>query len=485
MRDLRALVLAATATTSLLCAQSNLQFTAAPIPNVPVPIAVDSIFGDCDADGDLDFVLVAATGPRIYRNDGSGVFTDQTALFPPFAPNMRTAAFVDVDGDQRREVLLTWDGLLRLFRLLPDGTWQELANAFPPALPTVHGAVAVDVDNDGDEDLACAGHWLGGGANQLLTNDGTGVFTATQPFPGTAFQVLAIDAEQDGDMDLFTARGGFSLWRNDGGGTFTDVSAAQLPTGIGMPNSMDSGDVDGDGLVDLVLGNTSLGDLLLVNLGGGIFGRRTLTVPQPSAFTQTVALADVDGDGQLDWPRGTINYGQPTLWLGAGFGRFVDASFRMPVVPSIACQLRARDLDGDGDPDLVLTGLSTPPQVFWNRHRHVAITQQPTLGGAIAFELASQPGYGTSGRAGLVGLSLGRFDPLIPVPPFGMLGLDTSQIAMLGFATYLDFEGVSAFSVAVPSQPQFLGLPLYVQGFVDDAPGGTPRFTALWGTEVR
>ncbi|MEQ1634410.1 MAG: VCBS repeat-containing protein, partial [Planctomycetota bacterium] len=274
MRDLRALVLAAASivASASLHAQTPLQFVSSPLPNVPFPVATDSAFGDLDGDGDRDLALIAATGPKVYRNDGSGVFTDVTAVMPPLAGNMRTAVFVDVDGDQRRELLLTWDALPRLFRMLPDGSWVELSSAFPPALPTIHGAVAVDIDNDGDEDLACAGHWLSGGQNQLLTNDGLGVFTASQPFPGTSFQMLAADVDQDGDADLFASRDGLALWRNDGNGAFTDVSAVQLPAGLGSPSAMDLGDVDGDGLVDLVLGRSAIGDVLLPNVGGGVFG---------------------------------------------------------------------------------------------------------------------------------------------------------------------------------------------------------------------
>lgn len=487
MCDLRALVLAAAAAggTAALHAQAPLQFVSAPLPNIVFPIATDTAFGDLDADGDSDLAVIASSGPKVYRNDGSGVFTDLTAALPALSSNMRTAAFVDVDGDQRRELLLTFDAQARLFQLLPSGLWQEITSNLPALMPTIHSAVAVDIDNDGDEDLACAGHWLSGGANQLLTNNGLGVFTASQPFPGTSFQMLAADVDQDGDADLFASRDGLVLWRNDGNGAFTDVSAVQLPAGLGSPSAMDLGDVDGDGLVDLVLGRSAIGDVLLPNVGGGVFGLRILTVPQPSAFTLTVALADVDADGQLDWPRGTINYGQPTLWLGAGFGRFIDASWRLPTVSSIACQLRARDLDGDDDPDLVLTGLGTPPQVLWNRHRHVAITQQPVLGGAIAFELSSQPGYGADGRIGLVGLSLARFDPMVDLPPFGRLGLDLAQVELLGFAAFGSNAGTSTFSLAVPAQPQFLGLPLYVQGLVEDQPGASARFTALCGTVVR
>ncbi len=486
MPDLRSVgLLVASFGASLAHAQAPLQFAGVPLPNVPFPIATDVTFGDLDADGDDDLALVISTGPKVYRNDGSGSFTDLTPTLPTFAGDMRTAAFVDVDGDQRRELLLTWNAQARLFRCLPAGGWQEISGNLPASLPTIHGAVAVDIDNDGDEDLACAGHWLGGGANQLLTNDGLGVFTASQPFPGACFQVLAVDVDQDGDKDVVVARDGLNLWRNDGNGAFTDATAAWLPRGLGSPSAMDAGDVDGDGLVDFVLGRSALGDVMLRNVGGGAFALQLLATPQPSAFTLTVALADLDGDHDLDWARGTINYNQPTIWLNAGANAFSDASWRLPPAASIACQLRARDLDGDADPDLVLTGLGTPPQVLWNRHRHVAFAAAPTLGGSLVLELASQPGYGAAGRSGLVGLSLARFDPMLPLPPLGDLGIDPSQAALFGFAAFDTNAGVQPFTLAVPADAQLLGLPLYAQGLVEDQPGGSARLTALCATSVR
>lgn len=487
MPDLRSVALVASSLGSAAFAlgQAPLQFSSAPLPNVAFPIATDTAFGDLDADGDDDLALVSSIGPKVYRNDGSGTFTDLTPTLPPLANDMRTAAFVDIDGDGRRELLLTWNAQARLFRNLPGGAWQELSANLPSSLPTIHGAVAVDIDNDGDEDLACAGHWLGGGVNQLLTNDGLGVFAASQPFPGTCFQVLAVDVDQDGDKDVVVSRDGIALWRNDGNGAFSDATAVWLPRGLGSPSAMDVGDIDGDGLVDLVLGNSARGDVMLRNVGGGAFALQLLTTPQPSAFTLTVSLADLDGDLDLDWPRGTINYNQPTIWLNAGSGLFTDATWRLPTVPGIACQLRARDLDGDRDTDLVLTGLGVPPQVLWNRHRHVAFATAPTLGGSLMLELASQPGYGNAGRGGLVGLSLARFDPMLPLPPLGDLGLDPAQAALLGFSTFGANDGLQSFSLPVPANPQLLGLPLYAQGLVEDQPGSSPRLTALCSSSVR
>ena len=466
-------------------AQAPLAFVGAPLPNTGFPLATDTKFGDFDADGDDDLLLVSTLGPKLYRNDGSGTFVDVSALLPAFPADVRTCAFVDIDGDARRDLLMTWRLQPRLFRSMPDGSWLEVSQNLPSGLATINTAVAFDADGDGDEDVACGGHFIEFGANQLLTNNGSGVFSVSQPFAGSSFQVLVVDVDADGDKDVFTSRDGFFLWRNDGGGTFVDVSAVQLPTGLGGASSMDAGDLDSDGWVDLVLGATSLGDVVLRNTGAGYFSTVFASMPQGQGSTGSVALADLDDDGDPDWARGTINFGPATLWLNDGQLGFVDANVRLPYTASLACQLRARDLDGDGDVDLALTGLGPVPQVLWNRHRHVAVAVAPTVGGQLAMELSSQPGYGLAGRYGILGLGLGRLDPMVAVPPLGRLGLDLAQPVLQGLAAYGAGDGVVPFALAVPALPQLVGVRLYVQGLVDEQPGAGARFTALWETVVR
>ncbi|MBM4062082.1 MAG: VCBS repeat-containing protein, partial [Planctomycetes bacterium] len=250
---------------SLLAGQTP-QFAPSLLPGLPYPLATDVAFDDLDGDGDLDLFVVSAFGGALLRNDGGG-FVDVTGTLPPLAGNPRTAAFVQADADGRPDLLLTWTGQARLFRNLPGGGWQEISANLPAGLPTVHGAVAADVDGDGDQDLVCAGHLLDGGQNQLLTNDGSGIFTRSTPFAGTAFQPLVADGDGDGDLDVFFVRGMLALFRNDGGGAFTDVTTAALPAGLGSPSAMALGDVDGDGDDDVFVGGGSLGDQILVNDG--------------------------------------------------------------------------------------------------------------------------------------------------------------------------------------------------------------------------
>lgn len=480
-------LLLATAAALAAAARSQVapQFQSSLLPGVSFPLATDVVFGDCDADGDLDLFLLSSFGGKLYRNDGSGGFTDRTPALPVLAGNQRTAAFVDIDGDGRRDLLLCWTGSARLFRSMPDGSWLELPANLPPGLPTVHGAVGVDLDGDGDEDIVCAGHILDGGRNQLLTNDGTGVFSASEPCPGTSFQVLVGDVDGDGDRDVLYSRNGLQLWRNDGAGVFTDGSASQLPAGLGSPSGMALGDVDADGTLDLVLGASSLGDRVLSNDGLGNF---TLAATIPAGglgSATTVSLADVDGDGDLDYVRGTANYGQPTLLLNDGFGNFANDPTRLPALTTFVAQMRAADLDGDGDPDLVLSGLGVPPAVLWNLHRHLAEFAPPVVGGLWEVDLASQPGYGLAGRTGLLAIGLGRLAVPLSIAPYGALGLDPAAPFVTFATAYGAGDAPFRFQLGVPGVPALRGLPLFAQGLVEEAPGAGLRFTALLATAIR
>lgn len=461
------------------------QFLPALLPGVPFPLATDVAFGDLDGDGDLDLFVVSAFGGALLRNDG-GTFVDLTSTLPPLAANLRTAAFVLADADGRPDLLLTWTGQARLFRNLPGGGWQEISTNLPAGMPTVHGAVAADVDGDGDEDLVCAGHLLDGGQNQLVLNDGTGVFTRTTPFAGTSFQPLLADVDGDGDLDVFFCRGMLALFRNDGGGAFTDVSATALPAGLGNPSAMALGDVDGDGDVDMFVGGSSLGDQILTNDGTGTFTLRSGALPPPLGSTQTTALADVDGDGFPDVCRGTANYGMPTLALNDGTGTFHYAQNRLPPLNALAGQVRAADLDADGDPDLVLTGLGVPPQVLWNGHRHLRLASPPVLGGLLAYELSAAPWYGTTARVGLLSVCLFRLPGRLAVPTWGWLEIDTTGPMVVTPIGFQPGDAPQGAAFPVPNAPSIVGVPLYAQGFVDVWPDPlATRLTALVATTIR
>jgi hypothetical protein len=169
-----------------------------------------------------------------------------------------------------------------------------------------------DVDGDGDLDLV-AGNY--NQANRLYLNDGTAT-----PFSGVtgsditsdAHYTLSValgDVDGDGDLDLVTGNGlqANRLYLNDGTATpFSGVAGSDVSSDADDTTSVALGDVDGDGDLDLVAGNCGQANRLYLNDGtddpfSGVTGS---SITADSHATLSVALGDVDGDGDLDLVAG-------------------------------------------------------------------------------------------------------------------------------------------------------------------------------------
>jgi tetratricopeptide (TPR) repeat protein len=250
--------------------------------------------------------------------------------------------------------------------------------------PPLPGSIARDVavaDVAGSRQLDLItpnGLWIGGRESRKV------------PFSGGE-HVLPFDYDNDGDLDLYvTSPSGDRLWRNNLDGTWTDVTAAALPSGVAS-GAVCAADFDRDGDVDLVLARAPGGLLLLNNLRGGRFAEREAGLPKTGAF-RGVAAADVNADGRPDivWTTQTsafvaLNRGDGTflpareiaaggepllfdfdndgaldlflaspkgcsLWRNDGAGNFQRVEGVLP--PAIAAE--TVDFDGDGDLDLAL-----------------------------------------------------------------------------------------------------------------------------------
>ena len=228
----------------------------------------------------------------------------------------------DFDGDGHLDIVVsTWGtrGQMRYFRNNRDGTFTErTAEAGLLGLYGGLNMVQADYDNDGDVDLfILRGAWLraaGRHPNSLLRNDGQGTFTDVTFDAGLgevhypSHTAAWGDYDNDGDLDLYVGNESSrtfvapsQLFRNDGDGTFTDVAGSATVMNYGYAKAAVWGDYDGDGLQDLYVSNFGGSNRLYRNTGRGFFideaPRLGVTGP---AGSFPAWFWDVDNDGHLD-----------------------------------------------------------------------------------------------------------------------------------------------------------------------------------------
>ncbi len=230
-----------------------------------------------------------------------------------------------------------------------------------------------DADGDGDLDIAVA---VENGANRLYLNDGTGRFShlpaAFGTQPGDHEHVRVADFDRDGHADvMFVAEDDeqHSLFLGDGKGGFTRASE-RLPA-MSQANALAVGDVDGDGLPDIVVGNTTEGKtgtaqtFLWLNdprRPGHFIDASATHMPTVDVQAQGIVLADLDGDGDLDMVVATQD-ATNRLFLNTGGGHFTDASDRLgEQVPTESREVHVLDANSDGHPDLVFFNLTSNNQ---------------------------------------------------------------------------------------------------------------------------
>ncbi len=190
------------------------------------------------------------------------------------------------------------------------------------------GPTFVDYDGDGDDDLFVGG--IEYNPVRLFRNDGNGSFTDVTAASGlssitreNSFSPAFGDYDGDGDLDMFMPHWTFTngelpssnsqhLWRNNGDGTFVDVSDESLVRGAVISGNNDYtftpnfADIDNDNDLDLLLVSDNNTSQVLINngdQGGGLFTFSKIT--DDNVITDEAgmgaAVADFDNDGDLDW----------------------------------------------------------------------------------------------------------------------------------------------------------------------------------------
>ena len=353
-------------------------------------------WADLDGDGDMDlFVANSLAANELWINEGGGTFTAKTGGPTSGSGYIGNVAWGDANGDGVLDLyIVNTAGSSELWIGDGTGSFSPVTGASDSIVGTHSdpqaAAVWGDANGDGALDL-----WIG---LELWLNDGTsgGTFApaTSGPSGGSTDTTTAVwgDANGDGALDLFVGTAGLGgsgnpdlsnvLWMNDGFGTFTKVASS--PSGGNAWTSTAAwADVDGDGDLDLFVGNTPpLGGYpgtdgtneLWINEGGGTFTAMTGGPASGAGVLTTIgAWADVDGDGDQDLFVGNMGDGNPSyghaneLWINSGSGTFTAATGG-PVGGNAQTLTAAwADVDGDGDQDLIVgNGDSAPPELWIN-----------------------------------------------------------------------------------------------------------------------
>jgi hypothetical protein len=319
---------------------------------------------DLDGDGHQD-VVVSAGALWVLRGDGAGGLGAASGYGGGTAGQPVVA---DLNGDGRADLAVAQAGLSGgVAMLLADG-----AGGFRhgPVLATQGGAASVAVgDLNGDRlpDLVAASPGIAvvPGALAAFLGDGAGGFAPAPAGPPPTFAgaryVALADVDRDGRLDALVAGSpGFSgrvvLLAGDGAGGF---GAPRDAPATGATNGLATGDLNGDGAVDLVTVNMDSPTVATVALGdgaGGFVGRAGVAIPGRGG-ARTAVVADLDGDGAPDVAAAIVNagFGDVSVLLGDRRGGFSGAATCHVGTVSVSA-VAAGDLNGDGRGDLVAVG---------------------------------------------------------------------------------------------------------------------------------
>ena len=309
---------------------------------------------DADNDGDLDLVEADASGLRLFRN-AQGVLSEASGLIPAAIGASIAAVAADYDNDGRPDLFVLRDGGNRLLRQQADGRFEDVTAATRiPAYPNVAKSAAfVDVDHDGDLDL-----FIVGSPNQLLRNNGDGTFTditAAAKVSGGAGRGIAVvptDFDNRRDMDLVVVARGVApmLFQNVRDGSFRDAAADARLSAAAEYTSVAAADVNKDGYTDFFFGRADGPGVLAMSDGSGRFA----SSPAPAGTSGAVAsqFVDYDNDGLLDLLVLTPQASH--LFRNVG-NAWVEGKTNA-VAPAAAPfqSMAVGDIDGDGDEDVVV-----------------------------------------------------------------------------------------------------------------------------------
>jgi hypothetical protein len=336
-------------------------------PWIPAPASYQLLAGDLRGMGHLDLICWSTGSNGFYyevmRNDGERSFTD---LGPVAVPGVNFGYLVlgDFNNDGKPDlVVVNYPGTSALFLAgNGDGTFAA------PVQSTLAGVSleedvgtlivwAADMNKDGNLDLVIGSPY--GGPTAIASGDGKGDFKFETNVATNIIRQQVIDLTGDGLPDLVglpASNGGLAVaYINQGNWTFKAVTTLPGVKSSFNVHSSDFGDVDGDGIPDMVWEDES--DIYFEHGNGDGTFSQAAKIPFPMAadalgFEYLFAIGDMNGDGTPDLVF--VSEGAITVLLGKGKYQYqvlnptiIEPYDRGPILG---------DIDGDGHPDIAFLG---------------------------------------------------------------------------------------------------------------------------------
>ena len=283
-----------------------------------------AILGDTNNDGNLDIVNINDTSNSvsILLGNGSGSFgakTDFTTGSTPY-----TVALGDLNSDGKLDIVTANQAANSASVLINNGSNTFAAKVDYTAGSQPYSVALSDVSSDGKLDMIVS-NYISNTVSVFIGN-GNGTFNAKMDYAtGSRVNSTTIgDVNNDGKPDIIAVNQvGFSasVLLGNGNGTFQakiDYATASNPI------SMALGDVNNDGNLDIITANQASGGVfgasVLIGNGNGTFN--TKVDYNTGDFPYSVALGDINGDGKLDIAVGNYNSSSASVLTGIGNGTF-------------------------------------------------------------------------------------------------------------------------------------------------------------------
>jgi hypothetical protein len=325
-------------------------------PVADYPVAVTA--GDFDSDGDIDVAASnsgSSSGVTVLLNNGDGTFAPYSIYPVGTAP--LSVATSDIDLDNDLDILAANNGSNSISVLTNNGNGTFSMDSIYAVAYQPDELIMTDLNGDGYQDITVRHRYITKVATILNNGDGTFGNEVLYATGGSNTQSMAVgDLDYDGDIDIVAGNtqspSNIGILLNNGSGEFELYSTYLLDDS--PPDTICAADLNGDGYLDLAITEARYDSLILLFNNYDSTFSNYMSYPIDRDITSVIA-ADLDADGDLDLAGVSLNDGSPVIFSNNGDGTF--APYTTFSVGDYPYSIFSADFDGDGSLDLVVPNL--------------------------------------------------------------------------------------------------------------------------------